>query len=313
MTICFLVYLNRSGSTLLARMLDEYDDIGVTPEARFPDGITCRRRVIRNHADIEMFLDSLYRYDRFRSWGLPKRDLRKRLSDQQKPIHFKDVLPLLMGDYFKKAPTRIQIYKSPYLFEIKKVKRLFPHAKFLCIIRDLRAIYTSQKNTTETDHGRIMATDPIKPALSYNLACRIVQQYRSESWFRWLTFEDLIKNPEEELHPVIEFLGASPNKSKTTDAYFGKLSEMQQTIHPNIQSPPLPERIDAWRKEIEPEELYILQGIAEKSMRYFGYDILKTPRLSGKERIRLLGCFLRFCLTFYNKYSLLKAFIKTRG
>jgi hypothetical protein len=37
--IVFLTYISRSGSTLLARMLDEYQDIGVTIEAVLPDGI----------------------------------------------------------------------------------------------------------------------------------------------------------------------------------------------------------------------------------------------------------------------------------
>jgi hypothetical protein len=310
MTLSFLVFLNRSGSTLLARMLDEYDDIGVTPEARFPDGITCRERVIRNNQDIDGFLEELYRDDRFRSWNIKRENLQKTLWDHQKPIHFKHMLPLLMKAYFQNDPSTIYVYKSPYVFDIEKVRRMFPEAKFIMIIRDLRAIYASQKKTRGTDLGRPMATDPIKPALYYNLAGKLVQRYRSKPWFRCVKFEDLVIRPEGIIDDLVDFLGASRVKSNNATEYFEKLSESQKTIHQNIQSPPLPERIHAWRKGIDQKELYVLQRIAQKSIRFFGYEMVGTTRLTAKEQRTVFSYFFKFLLTFYNKYRLFRVYTK---
>ena len=58
--IVFLTYISRSGSTYLAKLLDEYNDIGVTIESQIPDGIGWGRCNIKNSDDLEKYLKKLY-------------------------------------------------------------------------------------------------------------------------------------------------------------------------------------------------------------------------------------------------------------
>ena len=77
----FLIYMNRSGSTLLARLLDNYKEIGVTPEANLPDGINHGTGKLESLKNIDRFLDEIFTDDRFCSWQLNKKILRDKLIE----------------------------------------------------------------------------------------------------------------------------------------------------------------------------------------------------------------------------------------
>ena len=63
--ICFLTYLNRSGSILLAKKLNEYQDISVGIEAEFIGGFNRGNVEIRNQKELSDYLNKSYQIKKF--------------------------------------------------------------------------------------------------------------------------------------------------------------------------------------------------------------------------------------------------------
>ena len=73
--IAFLTYLSRSGSTLLARLLDEYDDVCVTTEGELPlelFGVKSYSPItFDSQQDLELYLNNILAKTRAASWNIP--------------------------------------------------------------------------------------------------------------------------------------------------------------------------------------------------------------------------------------------------
>ena len=307
----FLIYLNRSGSTYLAGLLDRYDDIGVTPEAGIPDGILYKEFKINSFSDIDQYLKVLYKDDRFNSWKIDRIALKKRLLNLNKfPIGFTDCFSAILAEYFKNSNDSIYLYKSSYLFYISQVKKRFPNAKFIFIYRDLRAVYSSQRRTPDTDRKKPMATDPFKPLIHYKLAYRIFKKYQQTNWFHAIKYEDLIQNTDMELNKIINFLNISSLKKSVNSNYFSeKLSQRQKTIHQNIQSEPIIERINAWQHKLKKSEVAIIQKYAGDELNAFGYQLADINNMTLNDRIQVFWFYIKFMLSIRGKYNLLKFYL----
>lgn len=308
----FLIYMNRSGSTLLSRLLDNYKEIGVTPEANLPDGINHGTGKLESLKDIDRFLDEIFTDDRFCSWQLNKKILRDKLIGSLKrldrTLNFKDFFPVLISEYFKNSRIEKYVYKSPYLFQISKVKDLFPDSKFVLIYRDLRAIYSSQTKTVSTDTNKIMTVSPIKTAIHFNIVCRIIQKYAKNEWFYSVKYENLVMNTELEIHKVLDFLNVGSLTKTENQNYFNKLSEKQKQIHKNLNKTPQADRIDGWRNELDNVSISIIQQLSGKSLRSLGYNIVEIS-LSFGENLRRLLIWLKFIFTIKGKYTIIKNYI----
>lgn len=167
--IVFLTYISRSGSTYLAKLLDEYNDIGVTIESQIPDGIRWGRCNIKNSDDLEKYLKKLYSYEKFNYWNIKKSRLKKILMNSDFPIKFNIVLPIILNEYFRNISATTWIYKAGYYVNyIKDLKKIFPEAKILHIIRDPRAIYSSQRVFTAIKNKKPITASVIPFTKNYN-------------------------------------------------------------------------------------------------------------------------------------------------
>jgi len=305
----FLIYLNRSGSTYLAGLLDRYDDIGVTPEARIPDGIVESSCNISDYGALNNFLSRLYNNHKFKSWEIDREKLKNKiLNHGDFPFKFKDVFSIILDEYFRDSKASVYIYKSPYLFYISRIRERFPEARFLFIIRDPRAIYSSQKKTFDTDNRVPMASDPIKSLIQFKLAYQIFRKYEHQEWFYSLRYEDLILNPDKEVQKVLSFFDVkSALSDDCNDVYSMKLSEKQKLIHQNVQSGPITDRINAWLQELDKSEISVIQNYAGREIEALGYELMDLGEITFKDRIQIFLLHLKFLTSIRGKFNLLKA------
>ncbi len=309
MQLVFLVYLNRSGSTYLATLLDQYKEIGVSLEAEIPDGIHYHRRIyLTSQKEIEEYIERLYRDERFTAWQFDKQILQERFQKMLLPITFKHILPAILQENFKDSPVTTYIYKSPYIYHLEKIRTIFPTAKVIFISRDLRAMYNSQHRTKSTFGGGVMATNPIKTAILYNMIMTIKKAYSEENWFHAVQYEDLLTNQKKEMRRILQFLQLSDLKDVDNSAYFAKLPEKEKNIHKNITSQPILQRIHAWKEELTREEIWLLQHISKRTLMKHGYALYPIEKLSLKNTIKILWYWIRFALTIDGKYTILRCF-----
>ena len=299
--ITFLCYLNRSGSTYLAKLLDEYEEIGVTIESPFPDGIIYKELIIKNKKQLVKKVLNVYNF-KFKEWGISPKELIKIILKKNKyPVKFHEIFFDIIKLYLdkNKPNSKKYIYKSSwnYLINHKKVFKNYPNSKFIFIIRDGRAIYNSQKKSLASNNLKPMSENPIKTALLFKKISKCLKSLRCNDWLYVVKYENLIKNKEKEIDNILKFLGVkTTTKTKTKDLYYKKIPEKQKHLHNNLNKPPLKERIYAWKKELKKEEIYIFQKVAGASLIDFGYDIIDV-NLTFREKIKVI---MKYFLHFFS-------------
>lgn len=272
--LVFLTYIPRSGSTFLSKLLDEYKEIGVSIEANIPDGFRNGKCFVTNDAELEEYLDRLYNDDKFRFWGIPRKNLKTILRKKEYPLKFNDILPVILSKYFKTEDKKIWILKLGYYINyVNQLKKLFPNSKFIFIIRDPRGIFNSQRTSMLPNKNKPMARNTFhsfRLARKFNKVSLIIEKYLSKDWMYVVQYENLIKDTKNELIKILNFLGVSNIKNKKRN-YFKKIPEAQRNLHKKINSIGLLNNINKWEKSLSNSEIYIIQKISGENMVKYGY------------------------------------------
>jgi len=300
--IVFLLYMNRSGSTYLARLLNQNIKVGVTLEGTVPDGVADLPNILRkfrsdeyeltiiNERELKKYINELYRDEKFNHWGIERNLLEKKLSKLPMPIHYREILFTILDLYFAKYKIDVYVYKKgSYIFSLEYIDRLFPDAKFIFILRDLRAIYNSQKNTLDTKRNWRMAYSPYETSKIYNKVLDILNKWESKSNFLIVKYENFIGNSEKELNRIYSFLKV-PKINDGEKEYYSNIPIIQRSIHENIILEPLIENISNWKYSLSNHEIKILQKKSGKQLERWGYEIMEQSAT---------GIFARFYIIIY--------------
>ncbi|BDD89157.1 sulfotransferase family protein [Desulfofustis limnaeus] len=274
--LVFLLYMNRSGSTLLAQMLDRYREIGVTPEANIPDGLLLGKADIREHSDISAYLDKLYQDQKFCSWNVDRGKLEEALQRTTLPFGYEHILTEILNTYFPRAEASIRVYKrGHYITCVPGLRKLFPGCRFLFIERDPRAIFESQKRSIDSVTGRVMAVNPAERAIKYVRTMRLVKTYSKDEDFFVVRYEDLVVDPDRIIRSVLDFLEVG-TRAVEQSHYFAKIPESQHHLHQGILGKPTVQKVDAWKKKLSQKEIAVIQLLAAPTLRSRGYELLRT-------------------------------------
>lgn len=311
--ICFLTYMARSGSTLLARELDRYKAIGVTIEENIPDGLLKGEKLcINNIKELDQYLHSLYEDEKYRAWNIDKKKIRDLLLQHEFPILLNQVIKSLHQAYFSEKPQMIIHKKGRYYLKIHEIRKLFPNAKFLHIDRDPRAIYNSQKEAKDSATGEVMCKSIVAFALSYKLTQSILKKHNKEKYLHLVYYENFLNNIKTELEKVLNFFEIHDPYRDNHSVYYQKIPETQKYLHKNIEGSIFPQRSTAWKNELENEEIFFLQSVLKKDLKDKKYAFVKIQFKNITKKlylIKLLWAFYSrylFKLTFPYLYKMIK-------
>src|SRR6056297_1852574 len=163
----FLIYLNRSGSTLLAQKLSQFEDIAVGLECSLGKGFS-PNFYVENTKQLNYWLDQAYADNKFLSWGISRDILYQALQSQKMPFRIDKFLKCAMNEQFKDDSAKILIHKGREIFgNLEYSLQLFDDAKVVFIQRDPRAIYNSQKKSIDSFTKQPMQTDVVRFAIDY--------------------------------------------------------------------------------------------------------------------------------------------------
>ena len=233
--LILLTYVNRSGSTLLARLLDEYNDVGVTPEARIPDNIIHGPIAVDNLKEIESLLSRLYRDEKFSSWGIDRDVLGQRLSACTMPLKFEELLQVILNEYFGSESVKARIYKcGAYFGEIEAVLSALPQAAVIFVLRDPRAVFNSQRSSRESILQTKMAGNPLDTARSFKRASQIMNQYNGKPFFIVVRYEELVENAAGAVRDLLMTLDLDSGSTGKKAAYVEKIPDRQKHLHSNV-------------------------------------------------------------------------------
>jgi len=274
----FVVGCPRSGTTLLQRMLDAHHEVAVIPETLWIARIYERRSGLTDEGLVTpKLIDKLLAKRRFVRMGIDRTELERLLAGGARPYanFVTDVFDL----YGRARRKPFVGDKSPgYVRSIPTLHSLWPHARFVHLIRDGRDVALSAVAWKKADKVfQDFSTWPRDPwttaALWWERSVRLGREAAvvlpPDLYFE-LSYEALVSDPEGESRRLCTFLGL---------AYDGQMLRFhagRARPDPSVPSkrqwlPPTAGLRD-WRTQMPAENLERFEAAAGELLDELGYQ-----------------------------------------
>ena len=286
--IFFILGRPRSGTTLLRILFDAHPNVIIPPEFPIIPILANKFRKTRtwHREQVQSFIDSIYNHPTFghRTIDHLQIDREKLTSDLLNATS-----PNSLGDYFTQfnahsnslfPKSEIQLVgdKNPlYSIFTQFIMRIFPEAKFICLIRDYRDTYTSFTN---------MKGDPFEAPNLYLQISRwryVVKQFMKYKKshpdnFFLVRYEDLVSQPLLWVEKITGFLNIPFDPTVVNyHMYRDKIIETYtlenvQKYHKSLLYPINTGRIGIWKDKLTDKEVQTADQLAGKYADLTGYQ-----------------------------------------
>jgi hypothetical protein len=280
MRIAFLIFMARSGSTLLARHLDAVSsDLLVTPEWNVPiaamragedrlrgmdaDATLRLLRLDRQIANLELDADTLAAIARACA-GHGARALIEALASAHAARRGRE-------------PRVVVIKNSAALFVAERLIETFPEAIFVHVERDGRAVVSSLIHTQSSyDPGHPMGRgDPLHCA---GLWVRYVRAYdafarRHPERVLPVRYEDFLSAPETTAEDLRRALATRMGVDLRPGAGAGRFAvpARERGLHALVEQAPVATRAEGWQRELSRSEGIAVESIERVELEARGY------------------------------------------
>ncbi len=163
-----------------------------------------------------------------------------------------------------------------------ELKENFPNAKFIHIVRDGRAVFSSLKNVKWGPNTPIEAANFWLRFIAHGL---LAERNLDSQIFRQVKYESLLADPNEILNTVgwalgesgtiVEGTASSPKIKAQTKTEVPRHTKGQ---HAMVNDAPNVNRIDAWKSTLSISEIAAFESRAHTLLTHFGYDIEHYPK-----------------------------------
>lgn len=276
----------RSGTSLLAVMLDSHPDLAVPPETAFIGlvaGLHGTPETVRQ-GFFDIVTADRITVSNWSDFGLDKDALRRRL-ELIEPFTVSAGLRAFYAMYAKGEGKPRCGEKTPgYVFLLPEIAALLPEAHFIHVIRDPGDTALSWRKTwfAPSQDLRVLGEHWRKHVEAGRRAATLVRRYLE------IRFEDLVRRPEETLKRVCAFAAlpwhpamldyrargaARLERLQGRQHARGPMIEREQRtrIHANLTRAPDAERLGVWRREMSADERRALEDAAGPLARELGY------------------------------------------
>ena len=290
----FIAGCDRSGTTLLGDLLGNSRWAVTTPESQFIHDLLIQLR-LGSFRSPEAAAAWLIDHFRFAAW-----DMRPGLSELAELIdleHPRRTVENLIRRYAQQAhPDKYEadvwIDHTPDNFKYQTMlKRLFPEARFIHIVRDGRAVCASIKPLDWGPNNAYTASRHWAARLQEALAVELAE---GDNCLR-IRFEELLQQPETTLRRICRFIDLPFEPDMPTGGGLA-LPDFTRGQHRLIGKPLEPARADHWRETLSKTEIRDFESypLAHTLLQRMGYATLyRDPPLLSTSRI--LG---RYCHEF---------------
>jgi hypothetical protein len=275
-----VVGMPRSGSTLLTRILNESSELFMVNDFYFLQYVDSINRLDTKNLETGKILakDIVQRIQaRIERKDSPELECGLYFSaeDEQKLKKFirnqlnlekstwYDLLEQIMSFSASLLGKTSWGYNTPqdYL-HISRLKRHFPDAKFIYMMRDPRAVLCSYKYVKSNGYHETNRYHPILQGLAWRTAIRSFLQQKSQGNCLLIRYEDLIANTNTELSRLSRFLGC--NFSQLNINRFGNNSSFKNKNK---------------KLSLSDTEIWLCEQITGKEMQAVGYTLSRVkPR-----------------------------------
>ncbi len=272
----FVIGCPRSGTTLLTLMLSSHSRLAIPPETRFLLPVFRRRAsfgdltVTANRRRLARAVVRR-RGSKFGHLGLDADRVRKTV------VHGPPSLgSALAAPYRLYAADRGKVRwgdKRPgYFRNVDVIRALFPDAQVVHLVRDPRDSVASLKRMTWWRHGTVGAVATWVHAVD---CARGAARRLPAGSFLELRYEDLVRDPQQELERLCAFLGEDFEQSMLEHQdEAARLPERQRgRWHRETQNEVGTRRVGTYAGVLSAGEVALVERVAGSRMRRLGYDV----------------------------------------
>lgn len=290
-----LAYVNRSGSTLLSRLLSESsNELFVMPELYFPVALITAHSAGRNMGGKEML--GLIKADLgHRALRLEDRQL-ARICDNNDVSDLRKLFTDIAVAKTGRTPARILLKLTNLIYIADEIEAALGPVSWLHIVRDPRGAASSMM--TSEIPGRpgyyMDRGTPVFSALYWRSYMRSVVSLAKRFPFKEVRYEDLLLDERIVISELLDFLRVRPKGSPRTvpdteqplSSAEYQIAQEYEPLHLNLFGELLPDRASAWKRQLSLPQVRIIESIAGDEMLERGYAMTQAPLSTGSFEYR---------------------------
>jgi hypothetical protein len=158
----------------------------------------------------------------------------------------------------------------------KTLRRLFPKARIVSIVRDGRDVVSSLMGMNWRDErtGEKMAVTTCARAATGLWIASVANDFdmRGDENFYSLHYEDLVRDPAKEIGALFQFMKApTPNLALFHHQSFNPLAGENESSAERVAEPIDTSSIGRWRNDLKPDQIANVEAIATPWLKRCGY------------------------------------------
>ena len=277
----FVVGCPRSGTTLLGRLLDAHPELAIIHEGRFVAAwFERRRRLTPEGAVTPELVDGLLGFRPFKNVHVSREQL-ERLANGPGPVSYARFVSGIFDLHGEAHGKRLVGDKTPhYVRSLPTLHALWPHARFVHLVRDGRDVCLSVRNWSKvTDRGGAVARyapwedDPVATtALWWEWQVRLGREAGAAlgpERYLEVRYESLVQDPAAACRALCAFLDL-PYDERMLGFHEGRTRDDPELDAKQAWRPVTP-GLRNWRTEMPTEELERFEAAAGELLEELGY------------------------------------------
>jgi hypothetical protein len=273
MKAVFIGGCDRSGTTMLGSMLGAHDMAICSPETNFLTHLFRRREFAESKLGVKeaLRITSNERFQLLWSESVGERFLD--LVRNEEPVNFRRFVLLLVQALAEKECAKdvsMWIDHTPSNFKrISMLRRNFPDAKFIHIIRDGRGVANSLLGLEWGPNDILRAAEFWMARVSAGLAA---ERTSAKGSLVTIQYEQVVREPGRVLGELCEFLDISYQDVMIAGGSFVP-SAYSARQHSLVGQPPRAERSNRWKNALDDWEVEAFELITGEMLRELGYSM----------------------------------------
>lgn len=288
----YVMAIGRSGTTLLANILDAHPNIVVPPESFFVLHLERKYKHITDWNDkaIKNFIDDVYVDRPFRlMWKVSRNTVDEAFLQQPKIKNFDEACNRIRASYKASFKTKtIELFgdKHPiYSNFCKRMMRINPEAKLIHMVRDPRGTGSGQINTFNRKDA--LAVGYLWARYNKNLSD--LKAIYPKNYYL-LKYEDLVFQPEKTVQSLCRFLEIEFDEKmmayrKNTVKRFEDYTEAITKKHESLMKPIDAKMVEKWKTKLTKKQIEQLEYATHDVASRLGY-VFEKPNVSFYTKLK---------------------------
>lgn len=266
----YIVARGRSGTTMLATMMNAHEKIALPPEGLFMLNLYHKYQHVKKwiKPKIEEYVADIYAEDYMKGWKIDPKDLIQHLQSLPENLSYSQINQEVYRFYALKQGKTGNVLlgdKNPtYALLIDEILKIDPDAKFIHLVRDYR------DNILSFQQVQFDLKDTAPLAYRWRRFNVQIEKHKVKhpEKFLFVRYEDVVSSTERELKRICEFLQI-PFSKKMLDFY--KEQDNLPSYHQNLKNPPNKKSIKKWKKRMVNWDILISDSICGALGESYGY------------------------------------------